>query len=212
MKYFSALLLVILTSYLHAQQQKPNNTFEDIVDLSISLKAEALGSVANLIIAVLNSCDDENNDCEDNEDEVAYIKMIFGGETKVGFNINPLLLSGGYDLLSIPKDVYGKEIIGSTFFVESQIDLSSDGEQSPYFFGQIGRTSFSLKQLIPHWRYTMGIGYKGEHVGLDVGYNFFNNPEEQQQEFLINDTELFKVEDSFLKSGFVTLRLTFEIL
>ena len=214
MKYLPLLFLVFFANDLFAQEHDSNKALKDIVDVSIGAKSEGLSLLGNIVIAILNSCDEEKrDDCpEDDEDDIPYIKMIFGGEAKMGFNLEPFLLSGGYDLLSIPKDYYGEQITTSTFFIESQINLILDDVQSPYIFGQIGRSSFSLEDLMNHWRYTLGVGYKGGIFGMDVGYSFFNKPEEQQLEFMLNEENVFRVEESFLQSGFVALRLTFKLL
>ena len=211
MRFFITILAVVyFNNVLSQQKTTTNSSLKNKIELSIGIKAEATSALVNFLLSLLNSCNDVDNDChEEDENDVDYISQIFGGESKIGVHIEHLLVSGGYDILNFPKAIYGEEIFASTVFLESQLNLSPDHHKTSYLFGQIGKTSFSIKEIIPHWRYTMGIGYKKAHFGLDLGYNFYNRPKEQLQEFLISDDEVFVVEESFLHSGLVTLRLTF---
>lgn len=190
---------------------------EKIINSSISVKGDPAGILVNTVAGILNSIFYNEEDCytngyyEDDCDRVNGKRILFGGEFKINFNLHQnITFSGGYRMLSIPFDHYGKEIISRGFYVEPHINLSNDKEQTPFLFGQFGKTTFSQEEIVNHWQYTFGFGYKYEGTSIDLGYNLFNKPLEQEQEFYINE-EQFQTENSFLNKGYAMVRLTADL-
>ena len=188
---------------------------EKLINSSISIKGDPTGIFVNTLAGVINSAFYDDEDCydyyEDDCDRVNGKRMLFGGEFKLNFNLHQnFTFSGGYRILSIPYDQYGIEIVSSGFYIEPHINLSNDKDQTPFVFGQFGKTSFSQEEIINHWQYTFGFGYKYEGTSLDLGYNLFNKPLEQDQEFYISDA-LFQTENSFLIKGFAMVRFTADL-
>ena len=190
---------------------------EKLINSSISVKGDPAGIFANTLAGILNSIFYDEEDCYTNGyydedcDRVNGKRMLFGGEFKLNFNLHPnVTVSGGYRVLSIPYDQYGKEIISRGFYIEPHINLSNDKEQTPFLFGQFGKASFSQEEIINHWQYTFGFGYKYEGTSIDLGYHLFNKPLEQEQEFYLNDN-LFQTENSFLTKGYAMVRFTADL-
>lgn len=203
-------LLVFLSSQSNTYSQS-----KKVINSSISIKGDPAGIFANTLAGIINLAFYDDEDCydyyEDDCNRVNGIGMVIGGEFKLNFNLHQhLTLSGGYRVSSIPFDRYGKEIITRGFYVEPHINLSNDDDQTPFVFGQFGKTSFSQENIINHWQYTFGFGYKYEGTSIDLGYNLYNKPIEQEQEFYINDN-LFQAENSFLSKGYAMVRFTADL-
>lgn len=210
--------LIIILFCISATPFKAHSQSNKLINSSVSVQADPGGLFVNTIAFALNSIfynDDNNyNDYYYEEDENERIrgkKLMFGGEFKLNFNLHQqFTLSGGYRVLSIPNDYYGEHIISSGFYVEPHINLSNQLDQTPFVFGQFGKTSFSQKEIINHWQYTFGLGYKYEGTSLDIGYNLFNKPLEQEPEFYVSDN-LIQTENSFLNKGFAMVRFTADL-
>ncbi len=206
---FSLLTFFSIQFNIYSQSEK-------LINSSISIKGDPAGIFANTVVGIINSILYDDEDCydyyyEDDCNRVNGIRMVIGGEFKLNFNLHQhLTLSGGYRVSSIPYDKYGKEIISRGFYVEPHINLSNDNDQTPFIFGQFGKTSFSQERIINHWQYTFGFGYKYEGTSIDLGYNLYNKPLEQEQEFYINDN-LFQAENSFLSKGYAMVRFTADL-
>lgn len=213
MKTHAQLMLIIVLSYTFTC-----NSQNKFINSSVSLDADLGGLIVNSIVAFINNNFD-NNDCyeygyysESSCSRVNGVRMHFGGEFKLNFNLHQQFsLSGGYRILSLPFDRYGKEIISKGFYLEPHLNLSNDYDDTAFVFAQFGKTSFNNENIIPHWQYTLGLGYKVETISLDVGYNFFNKPLEQPTEFNLAQDQLFRTEDSFLNKGFAMVRLSADI-
>jgi len=190
---------------------------DKLVNSSISIKGDPGGLFVNTVAAVINSILYDEEDCydyyeyEQDCNKVNGKRMLFGGEFKLNFEIHKhFSFYGGYRILSIPSDLYGKEIVSHGFFVEPHFNFSNDKDQTPYLFGQFGKTSFNQKEIIKHWQYTFGLGYKYEGSSIDFGYNLFNKPLEQEQEFNLNEN-LVQTENSFLNKGYAMIRFTADL-
>lgn len=211
----SNVVLSLLLAFLFPTTQYSQNKF---FNSTVSLDGDLGGLIVNSLAAIINSNIDDN-DCyeygyydESSCNRVNGIRMHFGGEFKLNFNLHQQFsLSGGYRILSMPFDRYGDEIISQGFYVEPQINLSDDFEDTAFVFAQFGKTSFNNENIVPHWQYTLGLGYKVEAISFDLGYNFFNKPLEQQTEFNLVEDRLFRTEDSFLNKGFAMVRVSANI-
>lgn len=213
MKKFTLIALLFI---FHLNQQTFSQS-DKLVNSSISIMGDSEGVFINTIAAVINSVFFDEEDCynyynfEQDCNKVNGKRMFVGGEFKLNFNLHQhFSLYGGYRMLSIPFDLYGKEIISRGFFVEPHINFSDDIEQTTYIFGQFGKTAFNQKEIINHRQYTFGLGYKYEGTSIDFGYNLFNKPLEQEQEFFLNDN-LVQTETSFLTNGYAMIRFTAEL-
>ena len=172
---FSLLAMFLIQFCSYSQSEK-------LINSSVSVKGDPGSIFVNTISGMLNSIFYDDKDCynnyyydDENCDRIKGKRMTFGGEFKLNFNVHRhFSLSGGYRVLSIPFDHYGKEIISHGFYIEPQINLSTNTQQTPFVFGQFGKTSFSQKEIINHWQYTFGLGYKHEGTSLDIGYNLWN--------------------------------------
>lgn len=209
---FSTLLFTLSSIIFTANSQN-----QKFINSTISIKGDPVGIFANTIAGLINSSiyDDDCNDYDnyyENCNKVNGKRMYFGGEFKINFNLNNrFTLSSGYRLLSIPFDVYGEEIITRGFYLEPHLNLSNDFEDTPFVFAQFGKTLFNQESIVAHWQYTFGLGYKVEKLSLDVGYNFFNKPLEQQEEFIIDNEHDFNTQQSFLNKGYAMVRLSADL-